>query len=224
MSAAHAVLGLLIDKPSYPYELANQLQHRLGPAWAINTGQLSQIIKRLEKEGLIERVDGAVGARDDRQVFAITGVGIHEFDTWFAASLPGARRARRPLLVKISLAGPERLSEALKQIDDYESECAAELRQLTSEKARIVDGPIMRADHECLRLNLTVDIIQKEGDLEVAKVAREKVALLLEQKAVWPSARGRADTASDDKRIREGVREELFRGMADRPKRLASEK
>jgi DNA-binding PadR family transcriptional regulator len=224
MSATHAVLGLLLDKPAYPYELANQLQRRLGPAWAVNTGQLSQIIKRLEKEGLIERVDGAVGGREDRQVFAITENGVQEFDTWFATSLPGARRSRRPLLVKISLAGPERLTEALKQIDDYEDACAAELTQLMSEKAKILDGSIMRADDECLRLNLTVDIIQKEGDLAVAKIAREKVAQLREQNAVWPPARGRAGTASDDARIREGAREELFRSMADRPKRPASDK
>ena len=47
----------------------------------------------------------------------------------------GGRLPRRPLLVKISLVGPQRLTEALKQIDSYE-ENAAELTRLTSEQAR----------------------------------------------------------------------------------------
>jgi DNA-binding PadR family transcriptional regulator len=210
MSATHAVLGLLLDKPAYPYELGNQLQRRLGPSWAVNTGQLSQIIKRLEKEGLIERVDGTVGSREDRRIFAITENGVHEFERWFSTSAPnGARLPRRPLLVKISLAGPQRLTEALKQIDCYENACAAELTQLMGEQAVIVDGPIVRADDEFLRLALAENIIEKEGQLEWAKLARQRIKWLLEQNAIWPSTLGRA--ANDEAR---SAREELFRDMA----------
>ncbi|HSZ69446.1 MAG TPA: helix-turn-helix transcriptional regulator [Solirubrobacteraceae bacterium] len=220
MSATHAVLGLLLNKPTYPYELGNQLERRLGPSWAVNTGQLSQIIKRLEKEGLIERVGGATGARDDRRIFAITEAGIQEFERWFSTSAPrGARLPRRPLLVKVSLAGPQRLTEALQQIDSYEDECTTELARLTSEQAKIVDGPIVRADDEFLRLALAENIIEKEGQLEWTKLARERVSWLLEQNAIWPSTRGRAGAANDEAR---GAREELFRDMAaerhERPK------
>jgi DNA-binding PadR family transcriptional regulator len=223
MSATHAVLGLLQRKRAYQYELANQLQLALGPAWAVNTGQLSQIIKRLEKDGLIERVDGTHSTREDRQVFAITEAGILEFDRWFETEQPGGRRARRPLLVKISLAGPERLPDALKQIDIYEKACAAELAKLTKAKSEIAEGPILRADDECLRLSFDVDIIQKEGDLAVAKIARDKVLELKKQNAVWPSAQGRLGATRDDERA-EGAREELFRGMADRSKGPAAGK
>jgi DNA-binding PadR family transcriptional regulator len=215
MSATHAVLGLLLDKPAYPYELGNQLQHRLGPKWAVNTGQLSQIIKRLEKEGLIERVAGVAGAREDRQIFAITESGIMEYERWFSTSEPnGAGLARRPLLVKISLAGPERLAEALKQIDRYRDECAAGVEELTRQRNKIKHGPVVRADDEFLRLALSEIVIEKEGQLAWAKLARERVTWLLEQKAVWPSARGRAAAASDEARR---AREELFRNMAAAP-------
>jgi DNA-binding PadR family transcriptional regulator len=212
MSATHAVLGLLLDKPAYQYELVNQLQHRLGPSWVVNTGQLSQITKRLEKEGLIGRVEGAA-AREDRQVYAITEEGILEFDRWWSSTEPNPRRlTRRPLLVKISLAGPERLAEALKLIDSYETECAAELTELTSKDAKIVAGPVVRADHELLRLALAERIIEKEGQLAWAKLARTKVKLLMERNAIWPSARGRAAAAANDEA--RGTREELFRDMA----------
>jgi DNA-binding PadR family transcriptional regulator len=214
MSATHAVLGLLLDKPAYQYELFNQLQHRLGPSWAVNTGQLSQITKRLAKEGLIEPVGGVAGAREDRQVFAITEDGILEFDRWWSSNEPkpnAPRLTRRPLLVKISLAGPERLAEALELIDNYEEECAAELTELTSKEAKIVDGPVVRADYELLRLALAENMIEKEGQLAWAKLARTKVKLLMKENAIWPSARGRAAAASDEIR---SAREELFRDMA----------
>ncbi len=214
MSAPHAVLGLLLDKPAYPYELGNQLQLRLGPKWVVNTGQLSQIIKRLEKEGLIERIAG--GAREDRQIFVITESGILEYERWFSTSAPnGPRLPRRPLLVKISLAGPERLIEALKLIDRYRGECVAEVEQLTRQRKEIKHGALVRADDEFRRLALSEIIIEKEGQLAWAKLARERVTWLLQQNAVWPSARGRAAAASDAAR---NAREELFRNMATAPR------
>jgi DNA-binding PadR family transcriptional regulator len=214
MSAAHAILRLLHDKPAYQYELGNQLPRRLGPSWAVNTGQLSQITKRLVEEGLIECVDGASGAREDRRIYAITEKGIVEFDSWWSSTDdPNEPRlaARRSLLVKISLAGPERLAESLELIDSYKEECAQELDQLMKEEAKIVDGPIVRADHEMLRLGLAENIIHKEGQLQWAELARQKVNRLLKEEAIWPSARERAAAAKDEDRR---AREELFRQMA----------
>ena len=83
MSAKHALLGLLIHRPAYRYQLGERLEERLGPAWSINSGQLYQTIKRLRTEGLIERIDGALEDEDERHVFAITASGVEEFDRWF---------------------------------------------------------------------------------------------------------------------------------------------
>ena len=91
MSAKHALLGLLLHRSAYPYELADRLQARLGPAWAINSGQLYQTISRLEQEGLIEQVEDPVGGREDRHIFAITDSGAAEFARWFESTTNGAR-------------------------------------------------------------------------------------------------------------------------------------
>src|ERR1700685_1230557 len=108
MCAKHALLGLLRQRPAYPYELADRLQARLGPAWAINSGQLYQTVQRLEAEGLIERVDATFESHEDRHVFAITDLGVKEFEHWFESETAGARLPRRPLIAKITLAGPGR--------------------------------------------------------------------------------------------------------------------
>src|ERR1700693_6348244 len=158
MSAKHALLGLLLDRPAYRYQLGDRLEKGPGPAWAINSGQLYQTTKRLEKEGLIERVASATEDQD-RDDFAITDDGAEEFERWFSAETSGARLLRRPLLVKIALAGPRRLKEgALELIDAYERGGAARLKDLSTEQEEIsLRGHRVRADHVLLRLGLSAD-------------------------------------------------------------------
>jgi DNA-binding PadR family transcriptional regulator len=214
MSAKHALLGLLLHRPAYPYELADRLQQRLGPAWAVNSGQLYQTIGRLEEDSLIERVDDTRGSRDDRHVFAITQNGIAEFERWFEATANGVRLSRRPLLVKITFAGAERLEHALEKIDAYERDCAARLTEIFSVREAVaVDEPLVRADHVLLRLNLSADIFQLEAELRWTRHAREMVSWLLARQAVWPSARERANLA-DGQQADQGARKELFARMA----------
>jgi DNA-binding PadR family transcriptional regulator len=167
VSAKHALLGLLIHRPAYRYQLGERLGERLGPAWDLNSGQLYQTIKRLREDGLIECIDGALEEQDERHVFAITASGVEEFDRWFEEAAGGARLLRRPLLVKIALAGPERLKDALRQIDAFERDCAARLKELSRERDKIPEAPELgsrvRADHVFLRLGLSADIAHLES-------------------------------------------------------------
>jgi DNA-binding PadR family transcriptional regulator len=214
VSAKHALLGLLLDRPAYRYQLGDRLQERLGPAWKINSGQLYQTIDRLELDGLIERIDSATDDQHERHVFAVTAAGEDEFEHWFDESMSRARLLRRPLLVKITLAGPERLKDTLREIDNYERECAASLRERLRLREEIPLGGLhVRADHELLRLNLSADIAQLEAELGWARHARERIGWLLDQDAIWPSAQQRK-AASEQSRERQNARAELFSRMA----------
>jgi DNA-binding PadR family transcriptional regulator len=209
MSARHALLGLLLDRPGYPYQLADRLQRRLGPAWEVNSGQLYQTVKSLEGDGLIERVRGGAGDREDRHVFAITEEGVSEFERWFDKAPETVRLPRRPLLVKITFAGPRRLKDALAKVDAYERECVQRLAETARLRGELpVDGPLPRADQLLLRLNLSTDIYQLEGELRWARQAREVLAWLEGSEAFWPSDSG------DRPRERAGARRELFTRMA----------
>jgi DNA-binding PadR family transcriptional regulator len=224
MSAKHALLGLLLQGSAYPYQLADRLESRLGPAWAVNSGQVSQTIKQLEGDGLIERVDGTVEGRDERRrVFAITESGVEEFERWFEATTGGVRLYRRALLVKITLGGPERLSEALGQMDAYEQDCTTRLKELLHTRDAIpLQRSRVRADHVLLRLSLSADISQLEKELQWVRDAREMVSWLLAQEAIWPSAAERSGAAPAQARDRQGAREELFDRMAAKHLRPAT--
>jgi DNA-binding PadR family transcriptional regulator len=217
MSAKHALLGLLLHRSAYPYELADRLQQRLGPAWDVNSGQLYQTINRLEQDGLIERVYDRSWGHEERHVFAITGDGIEEFERWFEAITGRARLSRRPLLVKITLAGPERLQHALALLDEYEHDCAVHLKELARRHETVaVDQARIRADHVLLRLNLSADMFQLEAELRWAAQARETVRWLLENEVVWPSTRERPGSVADGELDRRGVRKELYDRMSSR--------
>jgi DNA-binding PadR family transcriptional regulator len=216
MSAKHALLGLLLEQPAYPYQLADRLKQRLGPAWKVNSGQLYQIVKALEKDGLIERVDGERPQREDRHVFQVTDEGVLEFERFFCQAPDPVRLSRRPLLVKISFAGPQKLEEALAKVDAYERECAKRLAEVARLREDLPqDGPLVRADHLLLRLNLSADIFQLEGELRWARHAREMLSWLASREAVWPAEPDGSDArAGRARRARSSARRELFGRMA----------
>lgn len=217
MSAKHALLGLLLHRPAYPYQLADRLQSSLGPTWAVNSGQLYQTIDRLERDGLIERVEGELDRREDRHVFAITGSGVEEFERWFDASGNGAKMSRRPLLVKLTLAGPERMASALAQLDAYEIDCTERLKELSRmRESTPAEGPRVRADDVLLRLNLSADIFQLEAELRWARHAREMVSWLLTREAIWPSTQERPSQGCAQPPDSQDARKELFGKMAAR--------
>lgn len=216
MSAKHALLGLLRQGPAYPYQLGDRLEALLGPAWSVDSGQLYKTIKQIADSGLIEPVDGAGEDRTERRhFFVITDSGAEEFDRWFEATTDAVRLPRRPLLLKITLAGPERMREALRQVHDYELDCTKLLQEVMRVRDEIPrQSSQVRADHLLLRVNLGADISHLEGELKWARDARDVVSKLLSQKAIWPSVRERSGAEPEESRGPRGAREELFDRMA----------
>ena len=85
----------------------------------------------MEEEGLIEPVADRVGGRDQRRRFvSITDSGEREFEDWLEAVLVSVKLPRRPELLKITLAGPERLKTVLRQIDAYEESYTKRLNEV----------------------------------------------------------------------------------------------
>ena len=215
MSTKHALLGLLLEGSSYPYQLADRLKERLGPAWAVSSGQVYNTIGQMEREELIEPVGDSVRGQDKRRRFvSITHRGHREFEDWLVAMSGVVKLRRRPELLKITLAGPERLNISLDQIGAFEKGCTRRLNELRGARDLIPDQRTrVRADHVLLRLNLSFDISMLEGELQRARESREMLLWLHAQPdAIWPSA---ADQSlSDGARARRGAREELFGKMA----------
>jgi DNA-binding PadR family transcriptional regulator len=212
MSAKHALLGLLLDRPAYPYQLADRMEQRLGPSWRVNSGTLYNTVKAMEEDRLIERVESVPTPRGDRHVYSITDRGVREFERWFEQTPDAVRLPRRPLLLKITFAGPDRLAQAIGKLDEYERECAERLSAVAGMRESLpgTEAPLVRADHLLLRLNLSSDIYALEGELRWAQHARELLTWLSEQAgAVWPNG-----SSSDARGAAASARAQLFTRIA----------
>jgi len=214
VSTKHALLGLLLEGSSYPYQLADRLQDRLGPGWAVGSGQVSNTIRQMEKEGLIEPTASGVREHKRRRFVSITESGEREFDDWLDAVLVAVKLPRRPELLKITLAGPERLSTAVEHIDAYEESCMRRLNEFLDARDSIPrQRARVRADYVLLRLNLSADISLLEGELQRAREVRETLLWLHSQpNAIWPSTAARSSSQAAP--AWRAARNEIFEGMA----------
>jgi DNA-binding PadR family transcriptional regulator len=191
----HALLGLIIDRPGYPYELGDRLQRRLGGTWVLNSGQLYQTVRRLEREGWIARVEAPAGRRD-RHVFAVTPDGEAEFERWFDGPTEFERPPRRALALKVTLAGGGRLARVARQLEADRRRLA----ELLADRSRARDAISLQAQpvnagHALLRLNLTWELLQLEAELRWAAEAIELIAWLARRDALRPCASSRAGRA-----------------------------
>ena len=58
MSVRHALLALLSEGPKYGLQLQQEFESRTGEVWPLNVGQVYTTLQRLERDGLVEAVDG----------------------------------------------------------------------------------------------------------------------------------------------------------------------
>jgi DNA-binding PadR family transcriptional regulator len=219
MSARYAALGMLREGPAYSYELAARITELLGPGYNINSGQMTQILKTLHKDELIEPVgepkSRGKSRREGPRVYAITDEGREDFEDFLGAEPDVAQLFRRSLLVKIALAGPERLEEILPQLDAYEQGCTNRINDLGRALERILpdDQPLPRIDRAVLRLGLEADNFQLRAELAWARHAREIVSWLVHSGATWPATRKSAEAPD---RASQARRDEARRSLLGR--------
>jgi len=69
MSLKHALLALLVEKPSHGYELKSRFRDAPGPLWPLREAQICNNLQILEREGLVVRVEQDVEGRRGRSLY-----------------------------------------------------------------------------------------------------------------------------------------------------------
>jgi DNA-binding PadR family transcriptional regulator len=130
MSVKHAVLGLLLERRSYGYELGQRLSGRVGPAWPLSPSAVYAALDQLEAAGAVEghlreaveRDASRPSRRGGRVVYAPSSKGAEVFRRWIES--PSARREplRSELQLKVAFARPEDVDVLLPTLDREEHE------------------------------------------------------------------------------------------------------
>lgn len=102
-----ALLGLVIERPSYAYELAQRLERRYaGVLEPANTGHVYTALWALRERGLVEELPGSREARQPKPRYRATARGEEEYAQWLVAQAGQARRRGELLVLGLgALAG-----------------------------------------------------------------------------------------------------------------------
>jgi DNA-binding PadR family transcriptional regulator len=144
VSAKHAVLGLVIEQPSYAYRIASGVRRQLRfadladsyPYWAL---------EKLETEGLVRRVDEdgqplRNGAQGRRAIYEATPKGVASFEDWLL-STAAEPPLRDDLHFRIALCRPRDAPRMIELIHGQELVCLGRVQDLTrASEADAFDG------------------------------------------------------------------------------------
>lgn len=173
-----ALLGLLLERPGYGYELAQRLNERMGPSWKLTPSSIYSVLERLEADQLVRRTVKDMPGRHrqrERVMFHATDAATKAFEEWLGR--PARKEPiRTELLAKIAVARPEDAERLLISLDEYEQECRAFL--VGADGGRAVDGgaPARRPWNAMLAEVIeTAADRQLRAELEWVEFARRRI-------------------------------------------------
>ena len=67
MSMKYAVLGLLVQRRGYGYDLVQRFEEQVGSAWQLNAGAIYVALDKLEQEGLVRPITSSGEAPPTRR-------------------------------------------------------------------------------------------------------------------------------------------------------------
>lgn len=129
----YAVLGLLLERPSYGYEVLVRFRRAFDAGqWAITPQGLYASLDRLERDGLIEPVAGHdrdASRRQPKTPYRVTPTGAQELRRFLDAPM-SADPSRAELLVRLQCVASRDAEELLDMLDGYEQSCLDELGRM----------------------------------------------------------------------------------------------
>jgi DNA-binding PadR family transcriptional regulator len=199
MSAKNAVLGLVIERPGYGYDLARRLRERFGSSGFAPTGVYSAL-DQLSSDALVRsagsRGDGASERSAPRTIYEATSKGIDHFEQWM---LGGSSLApvRDELHMKIALSKPHNLAHLVELTEAQERDCLARLDALRAPAAHPRSTPKAWSDMAVLLVR-DAEIKQLQARVEWLQKARIVMGKLNSVHTRGPSSAQAKTTARKD--------------------------
>jgi DNA-binding PadR family transcriptional regulator len=179
MSVKYAVLGLLVQRRGYGYDLVQRFEEQVGPAWQLNAGAIYVALDKLEQEGLVRPVptpDGTATTRRrtmrgaPRVTYEATREGVERFEDWMATSSPRSPM-REELHLKLALSQQRNLPRLIALTIEQEQACLERLER-HREVGRMEDllataqpwstiASVMVRDAEVAQLQATVEWLRR---------------------------------------------------------------
>jgi DNA-binding PadR family transcriptional regulator len=152
-----ALLGLVIERPSYGYELMQRFERTYGDALELSSpSQIYVALDTLGRHNLIEELPidtgASIGIRQPKPHYQATAAGLDSYQEWLIAQMRGERRRSRLFARQLAALEPR---VALAVIERYEQACLhdeSELPKAAVEEPSATAGLAARLANEEKRL------------------------------------------------------------------------
>jgi DNA-binding PadR family transcriptional regulator len=160
-----SLLGLVIKRPSYAYELAQRFERTYEGVLSLSSvSHIYAAITALQDRSLIERIPGTGTEAQRKPIYKATEHGVEEYRRWLLETLEEDRRRQQLFVLQLAalMGHPD---AALGILRDYEQECEEQKTKThTREK--------------------TNETVEANGGL-VARLLAEEQKLVLDAKLTW---------------------------------------
>jgi DNA-binding PadR family transcriptional regulator len=147
MPLRYALLALLGEGEAHGYQLVKRFTAQLGPFWHPNIGQIYQLLRDLERQGLVVRHDEPRGTRA-RRLFRLTPRGERALSTWLARRPGWPPPLREEIFIRFLAARRHGIGAVRAQLDRQEEEYRRYLGVIHEEGARAATSVTRRLAHE----------------------------------------------------------------------------
>lgn len=153
-----ALLGLIIERPSYAYDLAQRFERRFGQTLVVSSVRhIYTAVEALSERGLVEEIPGSREGRQPRPSYRATERGHSEYREWLVGLVCEDRQRRAAFVLALGalVEEPELLDEVIARCEqswltagqgtpiaggqDDEALCSP-LRKLIVEEDRLIAG------------------------------------------------------------------------------------
>jgi DNA-binding PadR family transcriptional regulator len=173
MSVRQAMLALLEQGPMYGYQLRAEFEERTGSTWPLNVGQVYTTLARLERDGLVEKVEGEAAdeptdrgadrGTDHGAIYRVTEAGRGEVAAWFTTPVARTQPPRDELAIKLAIAVTMPGVDVGGLIQQQRSATMAALQDYTRLKRRLAADP----DTDDLAWGLVLDSLVFAAEAEI---------------------------------------------------------
>jgi len=155
-----ALLGLIIERESYAFELAQRFQARYGNTLPLSsTSHIYTALGVLQERGFIEQIPGTRAGRQPKPSYRASGRGIEGYADWLVSNV--AEDRRRQALFVLGLAtlqkNPAWIDEILDRCEGLWREQASNGAPLGLDGLADAFGPELTGPIVTLENELTVD-------------------------------------------------------------------
>ena len=171
-----ALLGLIIDRPSYAYELAHRFERTY--EGALNLSSVSHVyvaIGSLKERELIDEIAGTRSGRQPKPHYRATEKGIDAYRDWLVEQLSEDRQRQKLFVLQLA-ALTRNPAMALEIVDRVEQSCLEE-----AQRTPLGDGPGEHPEQMIGRLIGEESRLAVGAKLAWVQYAREELHALRER-------------------------------------------